>query len=627
MSSQFRPDRRDNLAPRQGPAPCALIRPLIFGRLHNRCLAVCAIIILLSQASAPAQPVTFQDVTNTAGLSYLQWDGAQPAQQFLPGLIMTGGAATGDYDNDGWPDLYVTCVNAPNRLFRNTRDGRFLEVVLPGGLNVNLNSTSSYCCWADVNNDGFLDLFVLTWSEIDLRHLYMSDGAGNFTDETVLRGLALPPGGTNQRFASAVFGDYDLDGDLDLFITERNGLNNVANLLFQNDGSGFFTDVTAAAGISLPATYGFTPRFSDINNDGWPDLLIAADFGTSRMLKNLGNGQFSDITTAAGVGTDENGMGSAVGDVDNDGDLDWFVTSIYDPDDSCATQSCNWGNSGNRLYRNDLNDSFTDATDIAGVRDGYWGWGASFFDFDNDGDLDLGMTNGFANSGSFTTRFLADPVRLWQNDGTGVMTEVSASTQFTDTGSGKGFLVLDYDRDGDLDVFIVNNSAQPVLYRNNGGNTNSWLKVRLRGHRTNRFGIGARILVQATQNGPTQMREITCGNNYMSQNELEAHFGLGSGVSTIQTVTVQWPASGLVQVLNNVAANQSLLIEEPVRKGDVNIDAQVDFSDLAPFVATLVDPTSASPLQTWAADLNNDNQSNGADIGPFITCLLSGPCP
>lgn len=603
----------------------AAVRRPASDRVRKCALAVCLIVSLLGQASASGQAVTFEDVTVAAGVDYLQWDGVPPAPN-LPGLIMTGGAAAGDYDNDGWVDLFVTRVDAPNLLFRNMHDGTFQEVGVAAG--VALNSTSSCCAWADVNNDGFLDLMVLTWSEIDHRHLYINDGAGNFTDEAALRGVALTPGGTSQRFASAVFGDYDLDGDLDLFITERNGLNNAKHLLFQNNGSGFFTDVTVAAGVSLPTTFGFTPRFSDINNNGWPDLLIASDFGTSRLFENLGNGQFADITSAAGVGTDENGMGSAVGDIDNDGDLDWFVTSIYDPDQSCTTQPCNWGDSGNRLYRNELNNTFTDATDTAGVRDGYWGWGTTFFDFDNDGDLDLGMTNGHANSIGFSTRFLADPVRLWQNDGTGVMTEVSAAAQFTDTGSGKGFLVLDYDRDGDMDVFIVNNSGHPVLYRNNGGNSNSWLKVRLCGHRTNFFGIGARILVQVTQNGPTQMRELSCGNNYMSQDELEAHFGLGSTVvTTIQTVTVQWPASGLEQVFNNVAANQSLLVEEPVRKGDVNIDAQVDFSDLSPFVTVLVDPASASPLQSWAADLNDDNQPDGADIAPFVSCLLSGVCP
>lgn len=607
------------------------VRQPTSGQFRKYPLAVCLIVFLLGQTPASAQPVTFEDVTVAAGVNYLHWDGVQPAQELLPGLIMTGGAAAGDYDNDGWVDLYVTRISAPNLLFRNMHDGTFQEVGAAAG--VALNSTSSSCTWADVNGDGFLDLFVSTWTGFGHQYLYMNDGTGNFTDEAALRGVALPAGGIRRRFASVAFGDYDRDGDLDLFVTEWNGLIlyetgiGARNLLFRNDGNGFFTDVTVAAGISLPTTWGFTPRFSDINNDGWPDILIAADFGTSRLLSNLGNGQFSDITRAAGVGTDENGMGSTIGDIDNDGDLDWFVTSIFDPDQSCTTQSCGWGDSGNRLYRNDLNNTFTDATDTAGVRDGYWGWGSAFFDFDNDGDLDLGMTNGFSNSGTFSLRFLTDPIRLWQNDGTGVMTEVSAAAQFTNTGNGKGFLVMDYDRDGDMDVFIVNNAGNPVLYRNNGGNNNSWLKVRLRGHRTNRDGIGARIFVQVTNGGPTQMRELNCGNNYMSQDELEAHFGLGNGVTTIQTVTVQWPASGLEQVFNNVAAGQSLLVEEPVRKGDVNIDAQVDFSDLSPFVTVLIDPASASPLQAWAADLNSDDQLDSADIGPFVTCLLSGVCP
>src|SRR5262249_258113 len=382
--------------------------------------------------------------------------------------------------------------------------------------------------------------------------------------------------------------DYDRDGYLDLYVGEwRLAADNPSDAksnarLLHNRGAaapGTFEDVTVHAAVAMddvptidPRAMGvfpFTPRFADLDDDGWPDLVIAADFGTSRLFWNNHDGTFTDGTKAAGVGSDENGMGSAVGDYDGDGRLDWFVTAILDPDDYCTKMgfSCFWGTSGNRLYHNEGGRKFSDRTDAAGVRDGYWGWGTAFLDYDNDGDLDLVMTNGvrFAfvepDVAYVVARFVNDPMRLWRNDA-GVMTEVSAAAGLTSVDSGKGLLTFDYDHDGNLDVFVVNNAGHPVLYRNNGtGNT--WLRVRAIGRDSNRDGIGARVFVTATPGGPSQLREIDAGSHFLGQSEFTAHFGLGAATTPVAEVRVEWPTTGRTQRFQNVPRNTLLVATEP----------------------------------------------------------------
>ena len=451
----------------------------------SRTVFACAALIL--PKGALAGPPWFENVAESAGVSFLHWDWDQCRQMCLGMTAMVGGAAAGDFDGDGWVDLYVTRLEASNLLFHNRGDGTFEEVAAAAG--VGLDAFSSGCAWGDVDNDRDLDLLVLTLTQQN--YLFVNQGDGTFLDGSLAAGLTMQAF-TPKNWTSAAFGDFDLDGDLDLHVVGWHESGRL-NRLYVNAGDGRFIDATDASGLAAPGMMGFAGGFADLDDDGWPDLLVAADFKTSRLFRNLRNRTFADVTREVGVGTDENGMGSSIADYDNDGDFDWFVSAIYDPNLVCTPTVCNvgWGGSGNRLYENDGTGHFADATAAAGVRDGAWGWGAAFFDYDNDGDLDLGMTNG--QNFPWTTaedKFHNQPKWLWDNDGAGVMAEVGASRGFNDTGSGKGFLVFDFDRDGDMDMFIVNHAGYPVLYRNHRGSENRWLQVELRGSTTNRLGLG-----------------------------------------------------------------------------------------------------------------------------------------
>ena len=337
---------------------------------------------------------------------------------------------------------------------------------------------------------------------------------------------------------------------------------------------GRFEDVTVAAGLDEfrdARSYRFAPRFVDLDRDGHLDLTFAADFVTSQLFWNNGDGTFTDGTIEAGVGTDRNGMGTTFADYDGDGDLDWFITNITEPPD-VVTPFGGW----NRLYRNEGDRTFTDVTQQAGVRDSGWSWGTSFFDYDNDGDKDLIATNGYNGEG-----WLDDQTVLWRNDD-GVFTNVSDALGITDTDQGRGLLHFDYDNDGDLDVVIVNNEAAPVLYRNDINNGNHYLRIDLEGNAANREGIGTWITVTPDLSQPEirQVWEVDGGSSFLSQNERTAHFGLGDRDEPVDMITLEW-SGGLVQHLFNVAVDQTLLVQQTDQwmLADFNADGMVDAGD------------------------------------------------
>ncbi len=529
----------------------------------------------------------FMEDTEAAGLMYLQHRIREPGDCLFDNMSreteeersgtlcdaerMTGGAAAGDFDGDGSTDLLVTRLDGHDLLFRNRGDGTFEEVSAETGLE-RWNLQSNGAAWGDVDNDGDLDLFVTTVG--DTRHyLFINDG-GVFSEQGVERGVAVETGDRRIGF-SASFGDYDLDGFLDLHVTEWRPSQLVGEAvagvrLLRNLGAespGFFEDVTEAAGVQMEGvisqtqaqltegTFAFGSTFVDLDGDGWPELAVASDFGTSRLFWNNGDGTFSDGTLAAQVGTAQNAMGTTFGDYDADGDLDWFVTSIFSVQRGSPGGDEEGTKDGNRLFRNEGGRRFSDATDEADVRDGSWGWGAAFFDADNDGDLDLTMTNGM----EMMPGYHADAMRYWQNDGRGRFRSMSTAAGLDDIEDGKGLLIFDADNDGDLDVFVVTNAAEPVFYRNTSTGAGAWLRVSLEGTIGNRQGLGARVSVFA-DGLPEQIREAGVSTHFLGQSESALHFGLDYARSA--DIVIRWPVSGLVTTLSDVPANSWIQVTE-----------------------------------------------------------------
>jgi hypothetical protein len=499
--------------------------------------------------------IRFTNVTIQAGLIYVH--GFISGGLFSEPKLISGGVAAGDYDNDGWVDLYVVRGTiGPNLLFKNLGNGSFQEVGQSAGLALS-GTIGSGPTFADFSGDGFLDLFIggVFPTEVSF---FLNNGDGTFSNITgAVLGTAVP-GNT----FSAAFGDYDMDGDLDLFMTHWGSgtVNGTSQHLWRNNGDTTFTDVSIASGIASTyqgeLDFTFSPNFADINNDGYLDILLAADFVTSQVFINQKNGTFVN-TTDSNVITDENGMGAGVGDYDNDGDLDWFVSSIYDPN---MVAEANWGISGNRLYRNNGDGTFDDVTVAAGVEHGFWGWGSCFSDFNNDGNLDLLHVNGFGfDEDGLAAEFFADPTRLFISNGNGTFAERALELGLDDTGQGRGIVCFDYDKDGDIDIFIANNNQSPKLFRNDGGNTNNFLNIKLNGLNPNKEGVGSRVTI--TANNQNQMRELRVGSNFVSQNPVQAHFGLGNA-ELVNQVQVDW-ADGETTVLQNVSSNQFLEIDHP----------------------------------------------------------------
>ncbi|MEM7587234.1 MAG: CRTAC1 family protein [Acidobacteriota bacterium] len=524
------------------PSQSSCPRPLWLGLLA-----------LAAASQSFAEPtLRFTDVTATAGLDYVHG--------YVDGLtrevrMAAGGVAVGDYDGDGWLDLYAVRGDiGPNLLLRNRGDGTFEDVAAAAGVALD-DSLSSGPGFFDYDGDGWLDLLVGGIEGTSPR-LFRNLGNGTFEDRTAWSNLRV-----DVNTLSTAFGDYDLDGDLDIALSHwKIGVASEDGHIWRNDGSAGFTEIKDAdAGITgyEDLDYSLAPSFVDIDADGWPDLLFSSDFGTSKIYRNLGDGTFDNVTPP--VLTDENGMGSAFGDYDDDGDLDWFVSSIWDPD---GLPAGNWGVTGNRLYRNLGNGTFEDATSEAGVREGYWGWAACFVDFDHDTDLDLFHVNGFQLPGA--VEFHEDPSRFYLSNGDGTFAEASADVGIVDTAQGRGVVCFDYDRDGDVDIFIANNSGPPALYRNDSTGLGNHLSVSLRDDSANRFGLGATLTVQA--NGRRMTRPLIGGSTYVSQQPQEVYFGLGDA-EVVDELTVTWP-DGRSETRHGVAVNQALTLE-PLRTTDI----------------------------------------------------------
>ncbi len=540
----------------------------------------------------------FTEVAEAAGLSTVQFVDTNPidldcvfARETLSGTLnpredcvpqwMTGGVSVADVDEDGWPDVLMTRLGAPDHLFLNQRDGTFVDVAAEVGL--------GECSWTngsvfgDVDNDGDLDLLLTTLGDT-AHQLWINQlaetGELGFTNEAEARGFALET--TNLHAGESVtLGDIDRDGWLDVHVNEwirfvhqgdpdgpdyaKHG-----SRLLRNLGGGVFEDQTDRYGVNLDTThpqgvFAFSSSFVDLDDDGWQDLAVTVDFGGSRLFWNAGGKAYEDGTAVAGVNQEGNAMGSTFGDLDGDGALDWFVTAIAEPgvcDFEEAPPCWTEVETGNRLYTYAGAREFAEQTDVAGVRNGGWAWGTTMFDLDNDGDLDLTLGNGWQSRDSYGDfSHVETPTRLWINDGTGVMSEEAEARGLFDRGLGRGLLSFDYDRDGDLDVLLVNHAGSPRLFRNDGGNHNAWLRVEVEGTVSNRDGRGAKVRVQAEPDGPWQVREVGVGSHFLGEGELIQHFGLGD-LARVHRVEIEWPASGIVQVFDEVSSRQTLRVVE-----------------------------------------------------------------
>lgn len=522
----------------------------------------------------PLPRLRFTDVTQAAGLLH-----EHVAVEVIDHL--TGGAAAGDFDGDGWVDLFVTGLAAPDRLYRNRGDGTFVDVTSVARLNVPARRSNG-AAWGDIDNDGDLDLFVTTLGADQRRFLlFINDGEGRFTEEGQARGAAVASEAPHFGF-SVSFGDYDLDGYLDLHTTEfreQVGATNPpshARLLRNRgvSGPGTFEDVTEAAGVSydvipdnsskVNGTFSLASVFADLNEDDWPDLIVSGWYGMSRAFISDGNGTF---VGGEAILAESDVSGLVVADLNGDRSFDAFLSGIYDPRGVCDLPGtgCTWGGSGNRFLANRGAQTVDDVTDAYGVRDGGMGMGAAAVDFDNDGDLDVVQTNGLRLPvpafEPLLRPFLNDPLRLWRNDGDRWV-DVAAEAGLTSTESGKGLLTFDYDRDGDVDVFVVNNDGRPQLFRNDGGNTSGWLRLELEGTRTNRSAIGAIVRWRQEPGGPMHRLEVG-GHHFLGQSETTLHLGLGEGGRAPAEVQVYWPLSKALVTLPEVPRNTTLRVVEP----------------------------------------------------------------
>jgi hypothetical protein len=522
-------------------------------------------------------PLHFTEISKQAGITFKHV--YSPEKKYIT-ESMSGGVALFDYDNDGRLDIYfvnsLTVELAKSRqktrsaLYHNNGDNSFTDVTDKAG--VGDIGFGMGVAVGDYNNDGFEDFYVTC---LGPNHLFKNNGNGTFTDVTRQTGVDDPRWSTG-----AAFVDYDNDGKLDLFVSNYvgfdlnhlpefgvgrtcqfkgipvqcgpRGLPGAGDSLYHNNGNGTFSDVSKKAGVSdQNGYYGLGVICSDFDEDGVMDIFVANDSTPNFLYHGNGDGTFKEIAFIAGTAVNESGseqgsMGVTVGDYDHDGKLDLFVTNFDDE--------------YNILYHNDGGNSFTDVSfrsNIAQVSLPYVGWGTKFFDYDNDGWVDLFVANGhvYPQRGQYQQREF-----LHHNNRDGSFSEVASQmgSAFMQERVGRGAAFGDLDNDGDVDIVVNDLDGSPQLLRNDGGNSNNSVLIKTVGVKSNRDGIGARVKI--VSGNLTQVDEVRSGGSYLSQNELQLHFGLEKRTK-IDLVEVRWP-SGIIDRHANLNANKILTIKE-----------------------------------------------------------------
>jgi len=538
----------------------------------------------ISDDSPPSMAIRLVDVAKEAGVTVLNIHGGEAKDYIVE--VNGNGAAFFDYDNDGHMDILIvngsTLRNLKKggdpmvTLYRNMGNGKFTDVTSRSGMH--RKGWGMGVCVADYDNDGHQDVYITTYGP---NVLYRNNGDGTFTDVTEKAGVGDPRWGTG-----CAFGDYDRDGYVDLYVAnyaffdEKKSPKAGSNVrcrmretnavcgplmhpaepdvLYRNNGAGTFTDVTQKAGIVDHDGHGFGVLFSDLDNDGWPDIYIANDESANFFFRNNRDGSFSEIGLQAGValsgeGKAQGSMGVDAGDYMNNGHFAVFVT--------------NYSNEYNALYRNNEDGTFTDVSLSSGAaplrKQTYVGWGTGFVDLDNDGRLDLFIANGNiypqADSSGSGTKY-HQPKQVFKNLGNGRFRELTKEIGggLLIERSSRGVAFGDYDNDGDLDILVINLNGRPTLLRNEGGNRNHWATFKLVGTKSNRDAIGARVTAKI--GGGMQAAEVRSGGSYISHNDMRVHFGLGDA-TRIDALEVRWPG-GLIESFKDLTADRFYVITE-----------------------------------------------------------------
>ena len=553
-----------------------MINPAV--RPHPLYLYIFSLLIGIALSTSAGYAVTFVEVAADSGIDFKHTDGESGKRLFNEQYGSGGGFF--DYDNDGSLDIYLINArpqgeqtDAPlptNRLYRNNGDGSFTDVTQVagvGGTGYGVGATTG-----DYDNDGDLDLYLTNFGP---NRLYQNNGDGTFTDVAETARVADTGWG-----ASCAFADFDNDGFLEIYVTNYADYSLDAHktcyrhdipvycgpssyppqpdLFYHNNGNGTFTDLTQQSGLlSVPAAHGLGVAVGDADNDGDPDIYVANDQDFNFLFENRGDGSFEEIGLLSGVscsdmGKAEAGMGVAFADYDNDGKLDLTVS--------------NFQNETNTLYHNEGGNFFIDTTITAGIAEHthrYLGWGIGFFDYDNDGYKDIFVANGHTMDNiAAVDRSTTTPQQnlLFRNLGNGEFEDITAEM-------GEGFALRktsraaafgDYDNDGDIDILITNWNQTVDLLRNDGGNRNNWIQVKAVGTKSNRSAIGARITVVADEH--TQSAEVKSSGSYLAFSDLRVHFGLRDAES-IDLLEIRWQ-SGVVDRATNLSVNQRLIAIE-----------------------------------------------------------------
>ena len=533
--------------------------------------------VIDGQRSAEPPAVSFTDITRTAGVDVRHVNGASADKHLVE--TMGSGALFFDYDNDGWIDIFIVDggsladasvdKTARHRLFRNRRDGTFADVSTASGIQHRAYGMGA--CAGDVDDDGWVDLYITTFGR---NALYRNIRGASFADVTDTAGV----GGPSQWTTSCAFADVDRDGDLDLFASNYvaasaqrppycgnaelkvrvycHPLNYqpLPNVFYRNKGNGTFVDATAEAGLAPFRGNGLGVIVADLDDDQWPDVFVANDTMPNFLFFNQ-KGRFTESALLAGVavaidGAARAGMGTDAGDYDGDGRLDLIVTNL-----DLETHSL-FRNLGARLFA-----YVTPEAGLAAPTRPFVGFGVNWFDYDNDGVVDLAIANGHVLDNTALLRAgsrHAQRPQLFRNvNGRFTETGRRAGAVFESERVRRGLAVGDIDNDGDLDLLLTTNGGTVELLRNDGGSARQALLVRTAGTKTNRDGIGTRL--RLTAGGRTQVREIRTGSSYLSQSDIRAHFGLGA--ATDVDLEIRWP-SGRTERLQKVAAGQIITVAE-----------------------------------------------------------------